>query len=92
MSDQLKTEQPPETPYPLRYPISESTISDLTRRFTYHPPKESQPERYVAIRDKSKELAFLITQCVPDSREKALALTNLEQAAFWANAGIARNE
>jgi hypothetical protein len=27
---------------------------------------------------------------VPEGREKALALTNLEQVMFWANAAIAR--
>jgi hypothetical protein len=27
----------------------------------------------------------------PDSREKSLAMTNLEQAVMWANAAIARN-
>ena len=28
----------------------------------------------------------------PQSREQSLALTNVEQAIFWANAAIARNE
>ncbi|WP_459213736.1 Acb2/Tad1 domain-containing protein [Paenibacillus macerans] len=28
---------------------------------------------------------------VPNSREKSLAMTKLEQSVFWANAGIARN-
>ena len=60
--------------------------------YTYHAPKGSQPERYVAIRSKAKELAELIEDCCPDSREKSLAFTNLEQAVMWANASIARNE
>lgn len=60
--------------------------------FTYHTPKGSQTERYVAIRNKAKELAELIEDCCPDSREKSLACTNLEQAVMWANASIARNE
>ena len=36
-------------------------------------------------------LGLMIASC-PDSRELSLALTNLEQAVFWANASIARNE
>lgn len=64
----------------------------LENNFSYHAPKEGQPEKYEQIRAKAKELAYLIDAAVPNSREKALAHTNLEQAVFWANAGIARNE
>ncbi|MGE7129164.1 DUF7681 family protein [Lysinibacillus xylanilyticus] len=60
--------------------------------FKYHSPKEGQPERYQLIRDKSKELAYLINGNCPNSREKSLAITNIEQAMMWANASIARNE
>ncbi|MCK9568542.1 hypothetical protein M0R72_06345 [Candidatus Pacearchaeota archaeon] len=60
--------------------------------FSYHPPVSGQQERYQAIRDKGKELALLIAETTPDSREQAVALTNLETAIFWANAAIARNE
>lgn len=60
--------------------------------FTYHAPKPGQAERYVKLREKAKELALLIVDEVPASREQSLALTNLEQAVFFANAGIARNE
>jgi hypothetical protein len=63
----------------------------IENNFTYHAPKEGQPEKYVAIREKAKELAYLIDSEVPKSREQSLALTNLEQVVFWANAGIARN-
>ncbi|MDT2173021.1 DUF7681 family protein, partial [Paenibacillus larvae] len=59
--------------------------------FKYHAPKEGQPEKYTAIREKAKELAYLIDELCPNSREKSLALTNLEQAVMWANAAIARN-
>ena len=65
---------------------------NIENNFTYHTPKESQTERYVAIRNKAKELAELIEECCPDSREKSLAFTNLEQAGMWANASIARNK
>ncbi len=74
-----------------RFPLTEKQIADLNRRFTYHPPNGSQPERYVAIREKAKELAFLMSQCCAESRELSSALTRLEEAVFHANAGIARN-
>jgi carbonic anhydrase len=75
-----------------RYPLLERQISDLVNRFTYHTPNPNQPERYNTLRDAAKELATLILQCCPDSREQSLAITKLEEALFWANAGIARNE
>ena len=63
----------------------------IENNFKYHTPKEEQPEKYTNIREKAKELAYLIQEVVPDSREKSLAFTKLEEATFWANAGIARN-
>jgi hypothetical protein len=65
--------------------------SDLLNRFTYHPPKEGQPEQYQAIRDGAYHLAGLINRTAPESREKSLAVTHLEDAVMWANAAIARH-
>ena len=64
----------------------------VENNFTYHAPKGDQQQKYEALRGKAKELANLIIDLCPDSRERALALTNLEQATFWSNASIARNE
>ena len=63
----------------------------IENAFTYHTPKDGQPEKYQAIREKAKELAYLIKELVPDSREQSLAITKLEECSMWANAGIARN-
>ncbi|MGE7828914.1 DUF7681 family protein [Paenibacillus sp. NPDC093718] len=63
----------------------------IENNFSYHAPMPGQPEIYQEIREKAKELAYLIDQKAPGSREKSLAMTNLEQAVFWANAAIARN-
>ncbi|EKN67485.1 hypothetical protein P9E76_01530 [Schinkia azotoformans] len=66
--------------------------SQIENNFMYHSPKEGQPEKYTAIREKAKELAYLIDEVCPNSREKSVAFTNLETAVMWANASIARNE
>ncbi|MNW40398.1 hypothetical protein D3C74_239730 [compost metagenome] len=63
----------------------------IENNFRYHAPKPGQPEIYTAIREKAKELAYLIDEQVPNSREKSLAMTNLEQSVMWANAAVARN-
>jgi hypothetical protein len=64
----------------------------IDNNFKYHAPKEGQPEKYEALRSLGKGLAEAIDQLCPNSREKSLAMTNLEQATMWANASIARNE
>jgi hypothetical protein len=63
---------------------------EIEIRFTYHAPKEGQPEIYTTIREEARRLAMRFAQYVPASREQSLALTKLEEAVMWANAGIAR--
>ncbi len=66
--------------------------ADIANRFTYHQPKSDQTTRYEMIRQHAHGLATLINNHAPDSREKSLAITHLEDAVMWANAAIARNE
>jgi hypothetical protein len=68
------------------------TMNDqIENNFKYHAPKEGQPAKYESLRNKAKELAYLIEEVCPNSREKSVALTNLETSVMWANASIARN-
>lgn len=64
----------------------------LENNFTYHSPKPGQNEKYQQLRNRAKDLTYLIKELTPESREQSVALTNLETAIFWANAAIARNE
>ena len=67
-------------------------LEQLENDFTYHPPKPGQPERYQQIRANVLATAQRIVELTPHSREQELALMRLEEAVFWANAAIARNE
>jgi len=60
--------------------------------FTYNKPFGDQPERYQALRKEALGLATLINNVCPESREKSLAITSLQQTVMWANAAIAINE
>lgn len=71
--------------------VSLQKQDQIEKSFTYHKPKPEQQILYELIRDKAKELAFIIADVTPDSREKSLALTQLEYAVMMANAAIARN-
>lgn len=67
-------------------------MDNLANRFTYHPPKGDQAERYEEIRQLGRTMANEIDAMCPESREKSLAITKLEEAVMWANAAVARNE
>ncbi len=65
--------------------------NDLKNRFTYHAPKNGQVQRYQEIRDQAYDLADLVNRECPESREKSLAITHLEDAVMWANAPSPRH-
>jgi hypothetical protein len=68
------------------------TKEELENRYSYHAPQGTQAERYGKIRAKCLELAELIVENTPYSREQSSALTWLDNVMFHANAAIARNE
>ena len=64
---------------------------DLVNRFKFHPATESTGPQHDAARRYCGELAKYLFNNLPDSREKSVAITKLEEVMFWANAAIARN-
>lgn len=64
----------------------------IENNFVYHAPKADQLVRYESLRKMGKAMAIMIEDMCPESRERSLAITNLEQSVMWANAAIARNE
>jgi len=74
------------------YEPTPDAATEIERAFTYHKPKEDQPERYDMLRETGGELAHLIATSTPAGREQSLALTKLKEAVMWANAAIACNE
>jgi hypothetical protein len=68
------------------------TTADIKNRFAYHPANtEEKKQAHGDIRAAHGALAEYIRVNVPNSREKSIALTKLEESMFWANAAIARN-
>lgn len=65
--------------------------NELRNRFTYHPPTLGTLERYEESRNLGAGFASWINSNVPDSREKSIALTKIDEVVMWANAGIARH-
>jgi len=68
----------------------ESMTNEIEERFgPYRTPTEVTIPKYKAIQEKTLELAALIDDLCPTSREKATALTTLQNAKMSANAAIA---
>lgn len=67
-------------------------LARVEKSFTYQAPKGDQPQRYEWLRSEAKDLAIQIMDFCPESRERSLAITHLEQAVMWANKAIAVNE
>ena len=75
-----------------KYDLTPENESMLRKNFVYHSPHSDQPERYGEIRGSALGFALEILSRCPESRERSLALTRLEESVMWANAAIARNE
>lgn len=65
--------------------------ADIENRFEYHPPKDEETKfAHERVRLLLVEVALELDGLVPEGREKSTAITKLEEAMMWANAGIAR--
>ena len=63
---------------------------DVNNRFREYAVGKSQGDAMVRIRVQCRRLGHLLVDLVPDHRERARALSALEDVMFNANAGIAR--
>ena len=67
----------------------EQVDHNMTNHAPAHP---GVVDTFEGLRRTAKLFAHQIVDVCPDSRERALALTNAEQALMWAVASIARNQ
>lgn len=65
--------------------------AEINKRFDHHyPESDEQLSHHIEVREATKTLAAVFGG-LPEGCEKALAITRLEEAMFWANAAIARD-
>ncbi len=64
---------------------------DIISRFCFHKPDTEGREKMTKIRMKIRELAYLIEDECPESREKATALTQLATVMMHANSAIVQS-
>lgn len=66
---------------------------DIAHRFNFHAATtDEKRDAHTSVRQGCRRLADQIDEQCPDGREKALAVTKLEEAMFWANAALAREQ
>jgi hypothetical protein len=65
--------------------------AEIDRRFTHRAPGPERTGLHEEVRDVYKAAGGELSDLLPESREKSLAITALEESGFWAQAAIARN-
>jgi hypothetical protein len=76
---------------------------ELARRFDFHSayirdddgtlrPDRGLQDRHTDVRAACARAAADILKVTPEGREQSLAITHLEEAMFWGNAAIARED
>lgn len=63
---------------------------ELEIMFKYTAPNEMHRAKFEQINAKMLEFVELIDEVCPDSREKSLAFTKLDECRFYANGSIVR--
>jgi hypothetical protein len=64
---------------------------DIHNRFSFHPAmSETRKNQHNYVRDVLERAAMNLAGNLPPGRELSLVITKLEEAMFWANAGLGR--
>jgi len=72
--------------------MEETGTNVVGKTYAYHKPTDAGLEKIKTLRRAFTELDTLIQTTAPGSREKAVALTNLETTAMWAIKAIVCND
>jgi len=71
--------------------VAKITEAEIENRFGFHPATDETRVLHAAVREEVSGLVNFLVSIVPEGREHSLMLTKLQEAAMWANAGIACN-
>jgi len=64
----------------------------LLKTFAYHAPSEDGLRKIQNLRELFSSVSSMIQAVAPNSREKSIALTELETAAMWAIKAVVFND
>lgn len=64
----------------------------IKKTYNYHKPSEDGLAKITQLREAFSNLNELIESICPNSRERAITITNLETAAMWAIKSVVFND
>lgn len=64
----------------------------MKKTYAYHKPGASGVEKIAQLREAFSQLHDKIEELAPNSRERSVALTNLETTAMWAIKAVVCND
>jgi hypothetical protein len=64
----------------------------MDKTFAYHKPGASGLEKTIALRTEFSNLKAKIEELAPSTRERSIALTELETSAMWAIKAVVAND
>lgn len=64
----------------------------MIKTFAYHKPSADGLEKISKLREAFSALHDAVSEIAPNSREKSVALTNLETTAMWAIKAVVCND
>ena len=67
-------------------------MPEIKKTYAYHKPSEAGLDTIRALRQRFSMLHDAILATCPDSRERSVALTNLETTAMWAIKSVVCND
>lgn len=67
-------------------------INEIKKTFAYHKPSADGLDKIKVLRQAFSGLHNLIVETAPNSREKSVALTELETTAMWAIKAVVCND
>jgi hypothetical protein len=78
----------PAPPAPAR-PTPSQQVEEVLDRFRFHPATPVTGTKHDLVRQSFQRTALDVLNLVPPGRHQSLALTALQEAMLWSNAGIA---
>lgn len=89
---EINMEQPDTTAETLKENNNYTRKSLIENAFSWHNATEESRKKMNQVRTKLKKLATELDELCPESREKSLAMTHLEEVMFWANSSIVKRD
>lgn len=72
--------------------LNQTVEAGIQRPYAYHKPSDDGLTKITKIRKAFSDLDLLIKELAPNSREKSVAITELEDSAMWAIKAVVLND